>query len=555
MRMNPRVKHWGLHVPSPTLASASTAASAEEKEKLKSHHQKNRRRKVHTDETEDGKEGKKEGKEATTEEKSEVTVPPTAHAAAAFRYVPLDRRSFVNDDEVFNDEVFDDDQVFDDDEVFDDDDIFDDDQVFDDDDIFDDDKVFEKDSFVSQQFVGGDNDGDSTADSIHSHSHLHVPVQRHSRIHPYINQHAVAVAAELDEVSDEDSFDGTAAVGIEEDAVTEETEVTSSGEELYIAGDTDEASSIDTLDEDGFSVDGLDVHGADGGSGGPDLVDGTTPDQYAKIPDPEVTKLTPYKIVTALYMMIAGIMLLFFGHRLFKPVLFVSGFNFTALFVSAILHGVSNRTGNYYSDSVYFISALVTGIIGGLLFMCFWRAGVFTVGALLGYSISTIILSFVSNGTIPSVVGRTAFILTLSFTLGLGILFFERYLLIPSTSIPGALLFCLGVDLFARTGLVDAQRLFVSGQGGFRTNPGFYGLLSALILLAVIGGAVQAFIANRMKRRMTVGSDSGASVSNGSDTGAGLGVDGDAVKGVDDDAAAGGAHKRDVEAANLPLLS
>ncbi|KAJ1545354.1 hypothetical protein HK405_007987 [Cladochytrium tenue] len=282
----------------------------------------------------------------------------------------------------------------------------------------------------------------------------------------------------------------------------------------YIAGDffeSDEAledadsavdeSELSGSDHEEFAADSFEVDEASTSSSSADLIDGASSSVYAEIPDPQVRKLTPFKIVAGIYFIASGIMLLVFGHRLFKPVLFVSGFNFTALVILAIVSAISNRTGNYYSDSVYFFSAFVTGLLGGVLFICFWRAGVFTVGALLGYAISTVILSFVSNGTIPSAVGRGAFIIALALAFGIAILFFERYLLIPATAVPGALSVVLGIDMYTQFGLVDAQRSFLSGLGGFSTSGRYWGLLAAFFVLAAIGCAVQAVLANRSRSK------------------------------------------------------
>ncbi|KAJ1542278.1 hypothetical protein HK405_010051 [Cladochytrium tenue] len=288
----------------------------------------------------------------------------------------------------------------------------------------------------------------------------------------------------IDELDDEYTSDY-----FESDGAFDETESVNDESDLSGSG------------QDGFAPDSFEVDAVSTSSSSADLIDGATSSVYGEIPDPQVKKLTPFKIVAGIYFIASGVLLLVFGYRLFKPVLFVSGLNFTALVVLAIVSAIAARTGNYYSDSVYFFSAFVSGLLGGVVFICFWRAGVFTVGALLGYAVSTVILSLVSNGTIPSAVGGCAFIIAMAVAFGIAILFFERHLLIPATAVPGALSVTLGIDMYTQFGLVAAQRSFLSGSGGFSTSGRYWGLLAAFFVLAAIGCAMQAVLANRSRSK------------------------------------------------------
>ncbi|KAI9358894.1 hypothetical protein DFJ73DRAFT_757792 [Zopfochytrium polystomum] len=468
---------------------------------------------------------------------------PSHKRAASFRYVDLSVRSVQDQDAAADDDdAVDDDEYYyeveadaedgdalvdeeelavDDfeeesaaevDDLTEDDDVVDndyaeEDEAADDEDLVDDDEALDEDSGDDETLI--EYDGAAEQDYFGSST----------------GSGGASVSAEIDEATDEDELRADKAAydtpyvagGVDGD----------SGFDLGAGGNgafrDDDVADFEAFEESAAAYeDGsyVDIDEFEAQMADPDLIDGTTPENYQKIPDPQVRKLTPFKIVASIYLLSVGVMLLFFGHRLFKPVLYVSGMNFTILVTLAIVHGkkvlmafpnsVSNRTGNYYNDSVYFFTSLATGLVGGLLFTCFWRAGVFTVGASLGYTLSTFVLSLVSNGTISSSVGRGAFIISIVLAFGIAILFFEKHLLILSTALPGALAVALGVDVYTQCGVVDAHRSFISGAGGFETNPKYWGVLASFVVLAVVGCGVQAIMAARLKRRAANASAGGA---------------------------------------------
>ncbi|KAI9349472.1 hypothetical protein DFJ73DRAFT_833681 [Zopfochytrium polystomum] len=250
-----------------------------------------------------------------------------------------------------------------------------------------------------------------------------------------------------------------------------------------------------------FFVESLTSFQNDSYSSEPDLIDGTTPENYRKIPDPQAERLTPFSIIMSIYLFCSGFMILFFGHRLFKPVLFVSGFNLIALIVLYIIHAVSNRTGSYYNESIYFVSAFVAGFMGGLLLTCIWRAGVFAVGSLLGYTVSTLLLSFLPT-TAVNPIARSLLILATTIALGVAICFWERHLLVAATAVPGALYVSCAIDLYTRCGLLDAQEAYIAARdppvsvstGAVGSRGRFVALVSACVILAAVGAVVQALL-------------------------------------------------------------
>ncbi|KAI9358895.1 hypothetical protein DFJ73DRAFT_793904 [Zopfochytrium polystomum] len=191
-----------------------------------------------------------------------------------------------------------------------------------------------------------------------------------------------------------------------------------------------------------------------------------------------VTHLNIYTGIGAAILIATGIALVFFGHRIFKAVLFIA---------------VEYKTGNLFAgggdhrDLIYLIVCLVAGFAGGFLMMCLWKLGLAVIGALLGFVLATIILSFVSGGTISSGIGRSIFILLMTLAFSILIQFFERPLLILATAATGAFALVVGLDIFVGTGFTDAAHTFLSGSGTFTVTWKTFLMMALFLLLTVIG--------------------------------------------------------------------
>lgn len=99
-----------------------------------------------------------------------------------------------------------------------------------------------------------------------------------------------------------------------------------------------------------------------------------------------------------------------------------------------ILSAIEQRNGSLlFGDNraiVFLIVAIVSGFIGGFLFICVWRLGLSAIGALLGFTIAIVVLSFVSGGVIASGTGRTIFIICFAVVGAILIQFIEKPVLI-----------------------------------------------------------------------------------------------------------------------------
>jgi len=200
-------------------------------------------------------------------------------------------------------------------------------------------------------------------------------------------------------------------------------------------------------------------------------------------------------IATAIVLMVIGLVLVFFGHKLFKPVLFITGGFICAALTYVLLVTIESNKGQPLfgaSRSIaFFFLVIVAGILGGLLFTCLWKLGLFAIGALLGFTLGSFILGIASNGLIHSETGRVIFLSVLALAGGIGILFIEKPMLVLGTAFPGSYGFFFGLDIFLNTGFKEGMQNFLSGGGLYVTSGVVYGMLGGVLGLAVIGCVVQ----------------------------------------------------------------
>ncbi|KAF9421214.1 hypothetical protein BGZ94_008886, partial [Podila epigama] len=164
------------------------------------------------------------------------------------------------------------------------------------------------------------------------------------------------------------------------------------------------------------------------------------PDVTIQAPDPsnpgELFKITVSGTIVAIVLMAAGFMFAFFGHKFFRITLFLAGFYVFSTLAWIALINAQPETG-YGSNSqwVYLGVSGAAGILGGALFICFWKLGFAAIGAIAGFYLAIFILSWSDAGVISSGVGRTIFIVA-CVIVGIILTFFvERHVVILGTAI------------------------------------------------------------------------------------------------------------------------
>ncbi len=122
-----------------------------------------------------------------------------------------------------------------------------------------------------------------------------------------------------------------------------------------------------------------------------------------------------------------------FGYRIFKVMLFITGF-----FVGAALAGTFTFAKSYENYIIIF-ACLIGGLFGGLLTLCLYYLGVFVIGALFGGSIGAVLFIVAKTSPEPVV------LLILAIIGGIVAIVIHKFMIIISTAFGGALHFIIGL--------------------------------------------------------------------------------------------------------------
>jgi len=185
--------------------------------------------------------------------------------------------------------------------------------------------------------------------------------------------------------------------------------------------------------------------------------------------------------------MLVGVVVCFLGYKLFKPVLFILGFIIGA--------GVCYYILWYYTKVglIVLIGApILSGIGLGLVLLFVMMAGIFLMGAILGFLLFCVIVSARDGGLIHNSIALWVGMGASALIGGIIALIFQKTLIIFATSFGGAYAVVAGADRFVHGGfsLVIGQLLGNSHHlidATYKT----YIEMGACVLLAFIGVIVQ----------------------------------------------------------------
>ena len=180
------------------------------------------------------------------------------------------------------------------------------------------------------------------------------------------------------------------------------------------------------------------------------------------------TELTASAIASGVICIVLGLLFLFFGYRLLKPILFLAGFYVFTILGFAILTRAQPAEGYPNADAVLFWGSLAIGVLGGILSLILFQFGLTMLGALAGFCLAVFILSLKSGGLITSQGGRIGLFVSLCLLGAILIHFFEKPLVIIFSSMGGAYSIVYGIDTFARVGYTATLRAYINA--GFTTG-------------------------------------------------------------------------------------
>ncbi|TPX57334.1 hypothetical protein PhCBS80983_g03890 [Powellomyces hirtus] len=234
----------------------------------------------------------------------------------------------------------------------------------------------------------------------------------------------------------------------------------------------------------------------------PDTLENPATDAIRNVRD----AITVHTTIAGIVAIIAGLILLFAGHRLFYPTLFLGGFYVFGSLAYVILINLEPDAGYNNRDTILLAVTLAVGFVGGLLSVCLVKLGIACVGAAGGFALAMFVLSWKTGGVIDSGIGKLIFILAM-IVLGIVLVFFLlKTALIVATSIVGAYSLIFGIDMFARTGFTETvHNILVKRTTRVNevTDTKVIALLVSFVVLAIIGMLVQ-FRTNRNRQFMPV---------------------------------------------------
>jgi hypothetical protein len=207
---------------------------------------------------------------------------------------------------------------------------------------------------------------------------------------------------------------------------------------------------------------------------------------------PYTFEYTPSVIVSGILTILIGLLMLFFGYRMLKFMLFFAGFYVFAIIGFTVLTKTNAGGGN---PNVLLWGSLAIGIVGGILALLIYRFGIALLGALGGMTIAIWIQSLKAGGVLTDQTQITIFILVFALIGAIVIQFAEKPIIIIASSFTGSFSICYGIDTFTHLGysgrfrdafnegINNAQLDIQSQEIGWQ----FAALLAANLVLFIIG--------------------------------------------------------------------
>lgn len=192
-------------------------------------------------------------------------------------------------------------------------------------------------------------------------------------------------------------------------------------------------------------------------------------------------ELTPATLkLLSIFTIILGLFICFFGYRIFKLVLAITGFITGATFVAGV--GFTLTEGN--EIIIILIAGIAGGLIAAVLLLFLYSAGIFLLGAMFGIIVSSGILLLMNIDSnrilyiLPAILG------------GILTLIFQKFMLVLTTSIFGAWITVISTVYLLSSDFNPLTPEFINNIGEIET----YRIILSFIALSCIGFIVQYLI-------------------------------------------------------------
>jgi hypothetical protein len=188
------------------------------------------------------------------------------------------------------------------------------------------------------------------------------------------------------------------------------------------------------------------------------------------------TTLKIFSIIATLF----GLLICFFGYKIFRLVLAILGFVIGASFIAGV--GFTLTDGN--EILIILIAGIAGGLVAAVILLFLYSAGVFLLGALFGISVFSGILMLINIDTSPLLYIMPAILG------GIIALLLQKFMIILITSFAGAWIAVIGTLYVLNSNFNPFTPEFINNISEIDT----YRILLSLIALGGLGFAVQYII-------------------------------------------------------------
>ncbi|KAI8614781.1 hypothetical protein BC830DRAFT_1125754 [Chytriomyces sp. MP71] len=205
--------------------------------------------------------------------------------------------------------------------------------------------------------------------------------------------------------------------------------------------------------------------------------------------------LTPLTGSVAGALLLVGVVFLFAGNLVFKPILGLAGFLTFAGLGYWATSAIDASRDPHLAVWIYIVVCLAAGLLGAGLLIWLWHLGLFLIGALLGLSIGFLV-EFACQTFWQDKTSKIIVLVALAVLGGIAIYFMEKPILVLATSVCGSYLVLFAVDIFGAFGFTHQMMSLIKGSSDVETltgNPRWIGMLVGCVLLALLGIGVQAW--------------------------------------------------------------
>ncbi|KAI9027670.1 hypothetical protein CLU79DRAFT_740217 [Phycomyces nitens] len=206
-------------------------------------------------------------------------------------------------------------------------------------------------------------------------------------------------------------------------------------------------------------------------------------------------------IVLSVILFLTGAYLCFLGGVHQNTTMFLVGFYVGSNVAYIVL---TNAKADYGENTatILLVVSVVVGLLAGLLLSCCFFLAVYLLGALLGYMAALWLLAWANNGLIETNWGRAILIVCFVIAGVILMAFLERPMIVIATAFIGAFAIFIGVDLYVKTGFVEAVETFlrVKNLGVFEATTQVRGMLGGTLGLALVGALLQWLLIRRSER-------------------------------------------------------